>query len=269
MTNPNPNELNESAHQQWETKAAFWDDMHGDEGNIFHRTLVAPTAERLLKLQPGETVLDLACGNGVFSRQMAELGATVVACDFSTALIDHARQRRYADRIDYRVVDATDSDALRTLGLHRFDAVVCNMALMDIATLDPLLIALRDLLKPGGRAVFTLMHPCFNHTAVTLLSEQFEEGGAWKHLYALKITDYLGLGMQYAIGAKGEPGGHYVFHRSLGELFSTCFVHGWVMDGLEEAAFPPPEDAGSPILFAHYHRFPMLLGFRLKRAGVG
>jgi hypothetical protein len=49
--------LNEEGRELWNQKAAFWDALHGDEGNSFHRYLVAPAVERLLALQPGERVL--------------------------------------------------------------------------------------------------------------------------------------------------------------------------------------------------------------------
>ena len=66
--------LNEESRAIWDTNAAFWDDYMGDAGNDFHRELVAPAAARLLALQPGETVLEIACGAGLFARQMAQAG---------------------------------------------------------------------------------------------------------------------------------------------------------------------------------------------------
>ena len=71
----------------------------GDSGNDFQRLLVAPASERLLNLQPGETVLEIACGNGVFTRRMAQLGVHVIATDFSEQFLEHARARHsaYAD----------------------------------------------------------------------------------------------------------------------------------------------------------------------------
>jgi 2-polyprenyl-3-methyl-5-hydroxy-6-metoxy-1,4-benzoquinol methylase len=47
----------------------------------------------LLKVRPGEGVLDVACGNGVFSRRLAELGAAVVAIDFSIKFVRLARAK--------------------------------------------------------------------------------------------------------------------------------------------------------------------------------
>src|SRR5918999_1154401 len=139
----------------WDAKAAFWDERMG-EGNAFQRVLIGPASERLLAVRPDEVVLDVACGNGVFARRLAQLGARVVATDFSARFLELARARatEHADRIEYRLADATDEDQLRALGPGRFDAAVCNQALMDMPVIEPLLRALAKLVKPTGRFVF-------------------------------------------------------------------------------------------------------------------
>lgn len=119
------------------------------------RMLIAPSTERLLNVQAGQRVLDIACGNGAFARRLAALGATVVASDFSAAFLEKVRARmttEHADRIEYRLVDATDEAALLALGERQFDAAVCTMGLMDMSVIEPLFRALARLLKPGGAA---------------------------------------------------------------------------------------------------------------------
>ena len=113
--------LTRQAHEVWERKAAFWDEMMG-EGNAFQRFLVGPAIERLLEVRQGETVLDIACGNGVFSRRLAELGASVVATDFSEKFVELARTRTeragYGDAVEYLVADATDAVAVARVEFH-------------------------------------------------------------------------------------------------------------------------------------------------------
>ena len=127
--------LARQAQEAWEKKASFWDESMG-EGNAFQRVLIGPATERLLEVRQGVTVLDVACGNGLFSRRLAELGASVVATDFSEMFVELARARTqragYGDAVEYLVVDATDEERMLALGEERFDATVCNMALMDI-----------------------------------------------------------------------------------------------------------------------------------------
>src|ERR1700724_3085946 len=59
-----PVDLNEETRSIWDQNASFWDDRMGD-GNDFQRILIGPASERLLNLQPGETLLETACANGL------------------------------------------------------------------------------------------------------------------------------------------------------------------------------------------------------------
>ena len=157
-------EFNGKTAEVWDSIAEWWDDRIGD-GNVTQDYLVDPSQERLLDLKPGERVLDVACGAGRFTRRMAKAGVSIVAIDQSEAFLNRARQRvlkdanGIADRIDYRVVDATDRDALLALGEGEFDAAVCTMAIMDMASITPLFTALTKLLRPGGRFVWSVTHP--------------------------------------------------------------------------------------------------------------
>src|SRR5688500_1622715 len=50
---------------EWSGEVADWyDRLVGDEGSEYHRHVVHPGVLRLLALQPGETVVDVACGQG-------------------------------------------------------------------------------------------------------------------------------------------------------------------------------------------------------------
>ena len=121
-------------------------------GTISGTRLIGPATERLLDVRSGQCILDLACGNGVFSRRLAELGAKSQPATSARTSLERAKTRTtaFANRIEYRLVDVTDRQQLLALGQGPFDAVVCNMALMDIATITPLLEALGSLLKPAG-----------------------------------------------------------------------------------------------------------------------
>lgn len=262
--NLSPNQL---ARFAWERNAQFWDERMG-EGNDWLELLEMPAILRLLQVQAGERILDIACGNGLTSRRLADLGAQVTAFDFSTNLIAYAqeRSREYAGRIQYHVIDATDETALLTLGEGMYDAALCNMALFDMAEIQPLLSALRRLLRPGGRFVFTVVHPCFNNNHMALVAELKDQAGQAVTRYAVKVWGYRTPSMRFGAAIFGQPEPQPFFHRPLQDLLGACFKAGFVLDGLEEPAFPPDHPPGrNPLGWSgKYSEIPPVLAARLR-----
>ena len=56
----------------WNQNAEFWDCAMGDESNDFHREVVRPKVTELLRPDPTDYILDIACGNGNYSAYLAE-----------------------------------------------------------------------------------------------------------------------------------------------------------------------------------------------------
>jgi ubiquinone/menaquinone biosynthesis C-methylase UbiE len=116
--------------------------------------LFEPYAEDLvsrLDLKAGMTVLEIACGTGIVTRQLlARLpgDATLVATDISPAMLAIAAQRVSPDaRLAWQPADALSlpfDDA-------RFDAVVCQFGIMFVPDKIMGLSQMRRVLKPGGQ----------------------------------------------------------------------------------------------------------------------
>lgn len=206
----------------WEANAQFWDDAMGDISNQFHRDVVRPGVTQLLNPRSGDRVLDAACGNGNYSAFMAEMGARVVAFDYSPRMIALARKRqqRYLDRIEFHVADATDRSQLLPLaGGAPFDKAVSNMAVMDMTEITPLFESVYAMLKPDGIFVFATQHPCFVTLTDRYVTPHSYEGEA----------------------ISGQPQLQCYYHRSLQDIFQVCFSCGFVIDGFREACDADPE----------------------------
>jgi 2-polyprenyl-3-methyl-5-hydroxy-6-metoxy-1,4-benzoquinol methylase len=58
--------------------------------------------------------------------------------------------------VEYRLADATDGQELLSLGEPgSFDVVICNMAIMDKESIEPMAAAASRLLRQSGRFVFS------------------------------------------------------------------------------------------------------------------
>jgi demethylmenaquinone methyltransferase / 2-methoxy-6-polyprenyl-1,4-benzoquinol methylase len=103
---------------------------------------------------PGDSVLDVCCGTGDFSFELAGRvapGGSVVGCDFSEPMLDLAREKAAARGASLRFEWA---DALQLpYDADRFDVVTVGFALRNFADFDRGLREMARVLKPGGRLV--------------------------------------------------------------------------------------------------------------------
>jgi SAM-dependent methyltransferase len=107
--------------------------------------------------QPGQRLLDLACGTGAVAELAAATGAEVVGVDIAPALIEQARDRA-AQRgleIDYRVGDA---EALE-LEDASFDLVASTCGVMFAPDHGAIAAELARVTKPGGRIALACWTP--------------------------------------------------------------------------------------------------------------
>lgn len=219
-------ETNSANRAVWETNAKFWDDFMGDRSNSFHRDLVRPYTEEFLAVEPSDRVLDIACGNGNFTQRLVDMGADVVAFDFSPKMIELAKKRRSAilNRAAFSVCDATSYDDICALAQsQKFNKAVANMALMDISDIEPLFRALALMLTKGGVFVFSMHHPCFTYPK----------------------DNYFDAQIYKDIAIEGQPELQYYYHRSLQDIFNMAFNCGFALTNFREV---PLQGSCEPII---------------------
>lgn len=102
-----------------------------------------------LGLAGDERVLDVGCGEGTFTAELAAAAGSVVAFDRDPRALDRARTRR-APTVDWRTGDATDPP-LRPAEQGSFDLVVARFVLESAPDPQAIVDALLRAARPGGR----------------------------------------------------------------------------------------------------------------------
>ena len=102
---------------------------------------------------------------------------------------------------------------------------------VSITDIEPLLMAVYELLQESGIFVFATQHPCF----VTLTEK------------------YMTPHSYYDIAIEGQPEEQIYYHRSIQDIFNLCFRAGFVIDGFYEECFKTNKE------------IPMVMIVRLKK----
>jgi SAM-dependent methyltransferase len=108
----------------------------------------------------GATAVDLGCGHGYFARELARRGAQVVGIDLSDELVAHARIVEEREPLDilYHCDNAARIENYVVPG--SIDLVTACMSLQDMDSPESVLQASYRILKPAGKMVFSIPHPC-------------------------------------------------------------------------------------------------------------
>jgi trans-aconitate 2-methyltransferase len=100
----------------------------------------------ILSPQKGDRILDLGCGTGHLTHQIATTGAVAIGIDNSPTMIDRAKQN-YPD-VQFEVADATNFTFSEP-----FDAVFSNAVLHWVKPPEAVINCIWQVLKPGGRFI--------------------------------------------------------------------------------------------------------------------
>jgi SAM-dependent methyltransferase len=108
-------------------------------------------ALRLLRLEPGQRLLDVAAGTGALTLAAAEAGVNVCAVDFAPGMVGLLRQRLSGAGLHARV-EQMDGQALGC-GSASFDAACSMFGLIFFPDLDAGARELRRAVRPGGQVL--------------------------------------------------------------------------------------------------------------------
>ena len=176
-----------------------------------------------------ELWLDVACGAGRTSRELAQRGAAVVGIDLSERLIAIAREYDAQQQlgVTFRVADIVQlADWWNGVP---FDGAICEMAFMDIDDFDGTVAAVSRALRAHAGFVVSLLHPCFPGNAAGLSSWPPDLGYAAEGYWTSKQHNPEGVRLR--VGSS---------HRTLATYLNTFVRHGFALERVHEAATDVP-----------------------------
>jgi len=216
----------DEAVRRWDAHARELMERFGPEGDVHRVALLNPVLLDLLGDVAGKDLLDAGCGEGYLSRMLAKRGARVRAVDASAGMLAIARERTPEEAgIDYLQASCED---LAALSDDTFDVVVSNMVLQDLAGYEAALGEFARVLRPGGRLVFSVLHPCFSAPGCGWIRNYRGDRLLWRS------DNYFAEGPYEQPWPLGAPDGVLGYHRTLTSYFAAVQSAGFSVEQLVE-----------------------------------
>lgn len=252
------------ARLAWERSLDVWENFQ-ERGLDYSRDLVhGPALLRAIGEVRGLRVLDVGCGQGRFTRELARRGPLVTGVDWSRGMIRIARrhERETPLGIRYRHLDAREIGNGWPGG--SFDRVVACMSFMDMPGLPQVLRGAHRLLAPEGRLVFSVSHP-LNTAAVG-----WERPGAPLR-GAMGVENYFveRVGVtEWRMKRLDRPFDTLYWHRTFESWFRLLDVADFAIEGLTEPRATPAQSRSNPLLRGA-RVFPFFLVMDCRREARG
>src|SRR5579864_2268991 len=148
----------DSSTRSWDGAADDWV-AHADSSDYQNLFLMPKMLEMIGEVR-SRKVLDLGCGEGSYSRELARHGAVVTGIDGSARLIEVARERARIEEVRVEYV-CTNASAMNGIAAAAFDLVMAAMSLMNVEDYAGAVRECHRVLKPGGELAMSITHPCF------------------------------------------------------------------------------------------------------------
>lgn len=180
-----------------------WSSVYDHDANPL-LALEEPHMRELVGDVLGLAVLDLGCGTGRHSLGLAASGAEVTAVDFSEGMLAEARRKPGAQAIRFVVHDLHEG---LPFAAGTFDRVVSGLVVEHLRDLGPFFREMRRVLKPGGHAVISAMHPAMMLRGSVArftdpVTKELVQPGSYPH----QLSDILmaAVGAGFHLGHVGE-----------------------------------------------------------------
>lgn len=173
-------------------------------------------------------MLDLACGQGEFSKEISSSVAEVVGVDISEELIEIAKKNNKGSNIKYFV---GPSDSLEGVHTESIDIAVCVLAMQNISDMNNTVKEVSRVLKKEGVFIIVLNHPAFRIPKASKWDIDYKSLLWWRGVNSYMTEHKIPIDMNPGKAAKQHT---LSFHRPLQNYIKVMAKYGLYTTRLEE-----------------------------------
>lgn len=222
---------NKKIDTSWNKVAPWYEKIVGNDGHYYHEHVVIPGVLRLLDLKNTDTLIDLACGQGILARKIPHI-QKYLGLDLAKELIKEAKIKNKEKNYEFLTCDLSKILKERE---EKFDKATIILALQNIEQAENVLKNAANYLKKGGKLVIVLNHPCFRIPRQS--GWNIDEKNKQQQRYVNRYLSQLKIPIDMNPGRKQEIQKiTWSFHRSLQDYSQMLNRTGFTIEKIEEWA---------------------------------
>ena len=235
--------------EEWDQIASVRETQQASGKDLSFVHVIAPAALLLLEDCDLSHVIDLGCGVGTLTEEIASKAPKVVGVDISAASIEIARSRHDSSANVEFFSNSVEEFAQQWRG-SKFTTAVAAMSLMDSPDLIQFLTATASILVDGGSLVAVVTHPWF-----------------WPRYWGYEDAEWFEYRRELALEGPFRTSSEVTdqntthFHRPLAFYMQALKQTGFTVDLIEE----PFPSASVEHLFPEKWDFPRFLSLRARK----
>ena len=210
----------------WGNSAQWYNKLVGETGHYYHEHVIFPHLLRLLNLHPGDSILDIGCGQGAWARQLPK-GVSYTGIDIAQSLVSLAKRQDPVKDHEYVVADATKPFLTPS---RLFTCVTAILSLQNMEQQEAAIHEVSKHLTKSGKFVFVLNHPAFriprqSGWGISENKQQYRYVNRYISPMKIPITMHPGA-QQSAVT--------WSFHYPIQAYVQFLYTSGFVIEQLEE-----------------------------------
>ena len=245
----------------WDANAEVWKNaVREGQGDPNHRKIIIPKMLEFMDITATK-VMDIACGEGTFTREVAKAGYQVTGTDVSN-LVDYAleTEEELQQGIEYHKIGVHQLQDY--FERNSFDQITCNMAIMDIDNFPLVLDNVHYLLKSRGQFIFSITHPVTSWPVVKTVRQprdsHHNEDKGW-------VINNYNKEQPTLIHMEDMPTSMLYYPRKISTYINNLADHDFIVTQMSE---PVPDEKiimkYPRLMFQNYERNPYFMIFQTR-----
>jgi SAM-dependent methyltransferase len=221
----------------WQDAGRWYDSIVGADGHYYHQHVIIPGVLGLLRLQRGDSVLDIGCGQGVLARSLPR-DVAYAGLDIAPKLIELGK--KYSQNRNHSFLIHDVQAPLPFPAEKKFTHATAILSLQNIEKQELVFQNIRPHLPQEAKFVFVLNHPAFRIPRQS--SWGYDEKQAVQYR---RIDSYMS---PQKIPIRMHPGANeettWSFHLPLSSWAAMCARNGFYIETIEEWVSPKTSEGG-------------------------